>query len=386
MRISLSMLRRLSAGIFISIIVLLLASAPVDADTGTYRINDYIVTLEPQNDGRVLMTYEQEWEVLSGNIPWITVGLPNRNFEIRGFSGDVSNVKDGSGGGFYGVELDLDRTYLAGETFNVKFTVLQGHILERDTDKGVWRIDYTPGWYDRAETGHLQINLISPVAYETYVTTNPPPLVNGNVITWERFNLNPGARLTVRVESTDGTFLTAEEPKTGGGLKLGAGFWWTVGIIVAIGLLIFWRVSQGKKEREEYIRRKAETIEAEMAKDAKKKEAIEGDFKEYVEKKGLQPDAQGRYYDRSLGNYITPAIWWAIIMNQNISNTKATRPPVNTRPSCVSSCACACVSCACACACACAGGGAAGCSRKTLHEFRANTRKNEEKAEIQDSK
>ena len=85
--------------------------------------------------------------------------------------------------------------------------------------------------------------------------------------------------------------------------------------------------------------------------------------------KNIQPDAQGRYYDRSYGDYITPAIWAAVISSQfSRSYTQPyNRPATTSRPSCV---ACACVSCACACACACAGGGAAGCSRKTLHECR----------------
>lgn len=373
MRVSLSMLRRLSAGILVSFVVLLAACPVFAADTGTYKIDDYIVTLEPQHDGRVLITVEQQWQVLGGHIPWVTVGLPNKYFEIKDFSGDTADVSDGSGSGFYGVRVDLDEDYRPGETFNIKFTVLQGHILERLTSENKWRIDYTPGWYDNGAIGRLRVDLISPVEYQTYVTANPPPVVNGNIISWERTDLNPGARLDILIESTDGTFLTADEPDTGGGLKLGSGFWWVVGIIVVVGLFIFWRISQGKKEREAYIRRKATSIEEEMAKDVKKKEAIEEDFKEYVEKKGLRPDEQGRYYDRSYGNYITPAIWWAIIASQN---RNAINPP--TSGSCVNrpGCACACVSCACACACACAGGGAAGCSRKTLHEFKISEKSN----------
>jgi hypothetical protein len=93
----------------------------------------------------------------------------------------------------------------------------------------------------------------------------------------------------------------------------------------------------------------------------KKAEAEKG-FKEYVLEEDIKPDKDGRYYDRGYGDYITPVIWAAILTNQNkqttIGNGNSTRI----------SCACACVSCACACACACAGGGAAGCSKKSLHQ------------------
>jgi hypothetical protein len=365
------MLRRLSAGILALVIlaVLLLAAVPAYADTGTYQINDYIVTLEPQNDGRVLITIEQEWQVLSGSIPWITVGLPNQYFEIKGSDGAARSVSDGSGSGFYGVRIDLDKDYQSGQTFNIEFTVLQGHILERLTDEKMWRIDYTPGWYDRASTGRLEVSLISPVAYESYSRVEPAPAVSGNIISWERTNLGAGQRLDIRVESVDGSFLTATEPAAAGG-GLSKTFWIIVGIVVAVGLLIIWRVSAGRKEREAYIRSKATAIEDQMAKDPEKKKEVEEKFEEYVEKKNLRADEQGRFYDRSYGGYISPAIWWAILatQNRNMINPPGGTTGHNTRPGCVSSCAC--VSCACACACACAGGGAAGCSRKTLHEFR----------------
>jgi hypothetical protein len=113
-----------------------------------------------------------------------------------------------------------------------------------------------------------------------------------------------------------------------------------------------------------------------MAKDPKKQQEIDEAFKKHVEKENLAPDAQGRYYDRGFGSYVTPAIWWAILANQQRNIDNIARPPSGSnRPGCVHSCAC--VSCACACACACAGGGAAGCSRKTLHEFRKSQIKRE---------
>jgi hypothetical protein len=381
MRISLSMLRWLSAGILalVTLAVLLLAAVPAYADTGTYKINEYIVTLEPRNDGRVLITVAQQWEVLSGSIPWVTVGLPNRYFEIQSSGAAVRSASDGSGGGFYGVRLDLDKDYQPGQIFNVTFTVLQSHILERLTDQNMWRIDFQPGWYDSASIGYLEVRIISPVDYGSYSNVNPPPVVKGNIITWAKTNMSPGQRLDIKVESVDGSFLTATEPAVSSGFKLGTGFWVFVIILVLVGLMIVWRISAGRKEREAYIRSKATAIEDEMAKNPDKKKEIEDKFKEHLANDNLQADAQGRYYDRGFGGYVSPAIWWAILASPNRSffgtpNSGNTTPPVHhTNPGCVHSCAC--VSCACACACACAGGGAAGCSRKTLHEFRKNQTK-----------
>ena len=65
-------------------LLFLFIPAQVLADTGTYKIDNYTVTLTPQSDGSVNISYYQQWTVLSGNIPWITVGLPNTFYTITG--------------------------------------------------------------------------------------------------------------------------------------------------------------------------------------------------------------------------------------------------------------------------------------------------------------
>jgi hypothetical protein len=368
MRVFERLLRWLSTGTLT--VLLLLAANPVLAasDTGTYGIADYIVTLEPQNTGDVKITYEQQWQVLSGDIPWITVGLPNSSFSVQDFSGAAAKVSADNSGGFTGVRVDLDKDYLPNQTFNVKFTILQGHLLERLPNENKWRINFTPGSYDRAAINHLQINLISPVEYKTYSLVNPGPgSINGNVITWEQTNLAPGGRFNIDVESLDGNFLTGTSafPASSSGIP-----GWLIVVIIGViilgiyGLIVF-AVRQNRKAQEAAVKARVSTIEGEMAADRAKRDKIEKGFGEYVEEKNIQPDAQGRYYDRGYGNYITPAIWAAVISSQ-YSNRQTNPSTGNVPPSC----ACACVSCACACACACAGGGAAGCSRKTLHECR----------------
>jgi hypothetical protein len=361
------MLRWLSSGIFV-LAFLLLAVIPAYADTGTYQISDYVITLEPQSDGQVRITVEQQWQVLSGNIPWVTVGLPNENFSIENYSSAVSKVSSANGNGFSGVRIDLDKDYKPGQSFEIKFTVLQENLLERLTSDKKWRISYTPGWYDRASIDHLQINLVSPVDYQTYPSVSPlPSSVNNNVITWERLNLSPGDRLGIIVESTDGSFLSESVPtgsSQGGGF--GKSFYIIIAIILVIGFLIFWGIRKNRQAMDARTKERVLSIEEEMAADKKKKEEIEKGFENYVEKKNIQPDVQGRYYDRSYGDYITPAIWAGVIASQ-FNRQQTNLQGSGFRTGCVS---CACVSCACACACACAGGGAAGCSRKSLHECR----------------
>jgi LPXTG-motif cell wall-anchored protein len=367
LRISATVLRQLSAGI-LALALFLGLVIPASADTGTYGISSYIITLEPQSSGQVKITVDQQWKVLSGDIPWITVGLPNDHYSIGEYSGAASKVSSANGGGFSGVRVDLDKDYQPGQSFEIKFSVLQENLLERLTADKKWRINYTPGWYDRAAIDLLQIVLLSPVDYQTYSSLGPlPDRVNGNTITWERFNLAPGSRFALNFESLDGNFLAASVPVKQSQGPFSTTFFVIIGIVVVIGLAIFLIVRRNKQAQEEALKNRVVVIEEEMARDKKKKAEVEQGFEEYVEKKNLEPDAEGRYYDRSYGNYITPAIWAAIIAGQAARSDQNSSG--SSRP--YSSCACACVSCACACACACAGGGAAGCSKKSLHECSA---------------
>jgi hypothetical protein len=369
MRTIRALLRWLSAGT-IALVLLLGVFTPVFADTGTYRISDYSVTLEPQNDGTVKITFNQSWLVTGGNIPWITVGLPNTHFKILDFSGAAGSVKAENSGNFSGVRIDLKQKYFAGDSFNLQFSVLQSNLLERLVSEKSWRINYTPGWYDHAAIDQMQIKLVSPVDLSTYTSISPPPLSQqNNIILWQRSSLAAGQRWNILVSSTDGGFLTASAPPEGSsqGSNFGSTFFVVIIVLVAAGGLISLALYRYKKNQEAALQKRITDYEKEMAADKTKQAEIESGFKEYIDQKKITPDASGRYYDNSYGNYITPAIWAAAIyyqQQQKIQNAAAGGVP----PSHPHSPSCACVACACACACACAGGGAAGCAKKSLHE------------------
>lgn len=361
MRAFVTVLRWLSPGIF-SLAVLLTASSTAQADTGTYNISDYVVTLDPQSSGAVRITYEQTWQVLSGNIPWITVGLPNSKFVVEDWSGAAARAYADNSAGWSGVRVDLDRAYLPGETFSVKFTVLQSNLLERLTSEKKWRIDYTPGWYDRTGIGHLQINLKSQVSLDSYSLIRPVPLSSQNgVITWSQSDVPSGYHLEIRVECLDGSFLSATAPDA----KKGTSPWTFLIVILCIAAFIAVVVLAVRRNKQANLKRRIAATERAMATDAERREEVEKGFREYVIEEDIKPDEQGRYYDRSYGGYIPPAIWAAVILEQQRRQTYV--PPATSHGN-TPSCACACVACACACACACAGGGAAGCSQKTMHE------------------
>ncbi len=359
MRVLRSMPRWLPAGIFALALLAAMALPAAAADTATYKLSNYVVTLEPQSSGQVRITYQQEWQVLSGHIAWITVGLANSNYTVDSYSQAASSVSSADSGGFTGVRVDLDKDYQPGESFEVQFVVLQSNLLERLTTEKKWRIDFTPGWYDNAVTDHLQIDLLSPVDAEAYSLLEPQPAISGNTFTWEKSNVPGGGRFEIKVECLDGSFLASTVPVESQGPNVLAIAGLVVGIMFLFAFLVVRAVRHIRQVQDTALKARIAATEKELAADKEKEKAAEKGFKEYVEGKAIKPDEQGRYYDKTYGDYVTPAVWVAVLSNQGQQAQNASRSPSHS---------CACVSCACACACACAGGGAAGCSKKSLHE------------------
>jgi hypothetical protein len=354
-------------------ITLTLLPVPTYADTGTYEILNYTVGLTPLSDGSVNMTYHQEWLCTGGHIPWVTVGTANSNFDIMNTGGNVASSRKDSNGGWQGVYLTLDKDYTSGETFVISFSIVQRDLLDRLTNEGKWRIDFTPGWYDNCVTDNLTITLNSPVPVSSYSFTPQPAQVTDNIVIWQT-SLARGGRFNVRMESSDGSFLQPAEP-TGPGFNWA----WVLIPVFIIGLLLVMVARSKRRERastsEEYIFDEKGNLDNRL-KEAKEKwdkekkgsefsDKEQARFDEFVAEKKLEPDINGNYYYN--GNFINPWIlFWALnsLSYRKPSMNVFTTGGAGTRGSSCITHSCACVACACACACACAGGGAAGCAKK----------------------
>jgi hypothetical protein len=297
------------------------AVLPVCADTGTYEILDYRVALTPHSDGKVAIDYYQKWRVTGGHIPWITVGLPNGNFEITKSGLAAASISPQSEGGWDGVRIDLARDYQPGETFEISFSVSQSQLFYAD-DKN-YGLDFSPGWYDHAVTDSLTIRLKVFVNPESITAEPGPTSKSDQELVWSGMRLGKGERFTIHISFPKATLpqalpegqLRNEEEKQypgGGGVSpyvLG------IGLIVA-ALFIFFVVLRWL----------------------------------------------GVWY---LGNYSGGGLWYGGSGGGGAGGGRETGGGGGfggSGFSCV--CACACVSCACACACA--GGGGAGCGRKHL--------------------
>ena len=392
------------------IMVFIFVPGRVLADTGTYKIDDYTVTLTPQPDGSVNIAYYQQWTVLSGNIPWITVGLPNTSYTITGSGNNAANIRDDSGSGWDGVYIGLDKTYYPNQSFAVSFTVNDRDLLTEST--GNWSINFTPGLYDNATIGTMDINLVSPINPNEYTFNPAPSSIIGNTITWEQTNLPGGYQFNVTFSSTDRSFISegAMPAQTTSFISTSSnqrdGFISLAIIIffVLILVMVIRNAVKRNRNRAAYTSPAVSPIankpylnsQASLEDQKKELEANKDQVNEYIisEKDKIPDDEKEKqindyaaqhnlslngdnWVDNYGNTYNNNLLWMLIMMNsmnasRNITRTANTglsgrgyqRPGIISPPSYHVSCACACVACACACACACAGGHGAGCTVK----------------------
>jgi hypothetical protein len=312
--------RKLILLLMAPVILVAFLALPAGADTGTYRILDYQVTLTPHSDGKVDIDYYQKWLVTGGHIPWITVGLPNDDYEITKSGLNVAAVKPANEGGWSGVRLDLDKDYQPNQTFRISFSISQSRLFYADADN--YRLDFTPGWYDRAVIDSLAVRLKSFAKTESLTADPTPTSVSDEELAWAKNNLAAGEHFSVAItfpkaiipnplpEDSLKSGETQGQSDTGESADSGCGAVGTFFVIVIIIIIIISRFGRS---------------------------------------------------GYSGGSIFTSG---GIGGGGSDSHPRSTGGGGGFGGSGFS-CACACVSCACACACA--GGGGAGCSRKLRH-------------------
>ena len=141
-------------------VLALLAAAllcPAVSAANLDEIEKYFITVRIQPDGSAEIDYDIHWKVLdsttAGPLEWVKVGVPNNNIEPVSHSDTIADLYSYPEGGSY-VRLDLDRRYYAGETVRLMFTLHVTHLYEIYDDGSV-NFEFTPGWFDEAETKQL---------------------------------------------------------------------------------------------------------------------------------------------------------------------------------------------------------------------------------------
>ena len=339
------------------------ADAPYAEDGDMDYIRNYVVTVDPREDGSADITYDIDWQVIDGDktdyLSWVKIGLANSSVdELTPLTDTISDLQYTSDGGSYAKVVFARRYYSpevaaqnGGESrVRFAFSVHQSHLFSLNSD-GTATFEFTPGWFDDLVVEHMQVRWRSGDGFvadntseeDGYLIWDFGPMGHGQsanihvtvpVTTAETFD--PDAQLTA-ADYDDGG-MTADE---------------MIGILtVVIGLLIF----------------AAALI------------IVVG---------SMTPDWGGGF-----GSGLDPDDWFWYTNGVHTIHVARTAPPpkgyTRTDPpknyhtgggssrgggvgrhnsGCASSCACACAS-SCACACACAGGGRAGCTAKDFYTYK----------------
>lgn len=133
------------------------------------RITRYEVSVEPQDDGALNITYRFDWMVLNdsreGPLKWVKIGMANASYTILETGGAIACEHYGGQSNVFGVYamFDLDRPYCKGETAEFWFTVRQENMINlcnisdesygdslADIAYGEYDIvyEFIPGWFN----------------------------------------------------------------------------------------------------------------------------------------------------------------------------------------------------------------------------------------------
>jgi Zn-finger nucleic acid-binding protein len=165
----------------------------VCADTGTYTVTYQNVDLTVQTDGNVIIFYQIGMLVHSGNIPWVTVGLPSSTYEVRSSGGNATSVMSQNSGSWSGVYVTLDKTYYANEMFWFSFEVLQKDFIYKYNNQQASLL-FTPCWWDNAVIEHMNVTIHVPPEIQSVTTTSQPTLFSNSSILWEWKDIPAGEK------------------------------------------------------------------------------------------------------------------------------------------------------------------------------------------------
>jgi Zn-finger nucleic acid-binding protein len=174
------------------------ATSCVKADTGTYTVSSQNVDLWVQTDGDVIIRYEIGMAVHTGNIPWVTVGLPTSNFDVRSSGGDAVSTVPQNSGSWSGVYVTLDKTYYANEQLLFTFVVLQKEFIYKYNDQQASLL-FTPTWWDNAVVEQMNVTIHLPPEIHGVTTTSQPTLFMNSSVVWSWNTIPAGEKKSAGV-------------------------------------------------------------------------------------------------------------------------------------------------------------------------------------------
>ncbi len=123
--------------------------------------------------------------------------MPNDDYEITGYSLAASGAYPDNSGGESLAHIDLDRDYQAGQTFEVGLSITEKRLFY--AEGGNYKLDFSPGWYDRAAIDSLQVRVAPPGGTSTATADPAPSSKSDQEFVWTWSALSPGQRLSISV-------------------------------------------------------------------------------------------------------------------------------------------------------------------------------------------
>jgi Zn-finger nucleic acid-binding protein len=185
--------RMLSCLFGVFLLAVFFTSSSIAADTGTYTISSQNVDLWVQTDGNVIIRYEIGMLVHTGNIPWVTVGLPTSNYDVRSSGGDAIAVVPQNSGSWSGVYVTLDKTFYANERLSFSFEVLQKEFIYKYKDNQA-SVQFIPCWWDNAVIEQMNVTIHLPPEIQSVTTTSQPTSYMNSSVLWSWKNIPAGEK------------------------------------------------------------------------------------------------------------------------------------------------------------------------------------------------
>lgn len=207
-----------------------------------YHLNYEHVKLWVNQDGTVDLMYMISITCTKGEITYVNIGQPTRDFTIgEAVDGEGRNLQitDVSEGEYYGVRVYLHTPIEAGETAVFTLTTnVGGMVWEDEENPGNVGVLFIPCWWS-ATVEELKVAIVLPkgVTKEDVKCTpdwdnayRDPEEDDRLVVYWERVSLKPNEKVSFGV-SFPKEYVSRYEVRSGGI------DWWTVGVTVFGGLI-----------------------------------------------------------------------------------------------------------------------------------------------------
>jgi len=185
---------------------------------GTDEIKNYAIDILPQEDGSLVDTYAINWCVISnsaGPLTWITLGMPNEQYEIMSSSGDVASVTPYDQGFNYQIRIDLPREVNAGDCVNVTVQIHQYGLAKLDETADQIGFQFTPGWFDEVPVDQLQLTWHLPSDATQVKSVDPKPTdQSASQAVWKT-SLQPGGKYPISIQYDKAAFPNFNPNNTG---------------------------------------------------------------------------------------------------------------------------------------------------------------------------